>query len=208
METTDSIQGRRSIRKFADRTVTDEQITACLEAARVAPSATNSQPWKLLVVRSDDKRAKLQEAAFGQKHVGTAPVVFVLLGDTKAYRKRLRRGKELMDVGAIDKGTVAVLAKAYASRKKEPEPHLMIMLNCMLAGQNLVLEAQNQGLGTCWVMLMDDAKLSAALELPSHLFPVALIPAGYADQSPAPRPRYSLEEIAADETLDHPWKSN
>lgn len=117
----------------------------------------------------------------------------------------MRRGKELMDVGAIDKDTVAVLAKAYASRKKEPAPELMIMLNCMLAGQNLVLEAFNQGLGTCWVMLMDSEKVASALELPTHLFPVALIPMGHADQSPAPRPRYALEDIAADETVDCPW---
>ncbi len=101
METLDAIAARRSIRSFKPDPVPEALITRCLEAARLAPSSTNSQPWKFVVVRAEAEREALGDASHGQKHVGPAPVTIVVLGDRKAFRKRFRRAKELAEVGAI-----------------------------------------------------------------------------------------------------------
>ncbi len=208
MDTLKVISLRRSIRAFKDTPVAPELITRCLEAARLAPSSTNSQPWKFLVVRSRERREKLMEAAYGQKLIGQAPVVILLLGDTQAYRKRFRTGKELLDVGAIDSDTAAKVAAAYAGRKEEGNGEPAIRANCMIAGQNLILAATDLGLGSCWVMLFKKESIETLFNLPKHLFPIALIPLGFADQQPPPRPRYPLSELAFDEAVDRPWNTD
>ncbi len=75
----------------------------------------------------------------------------------------------------------------------------------MIAIDHLTLAATSLGLGTCWVMLMKPDEVAAALKLPDSMFPVAMIPLGYADEDPPPRPRYALDEIALDEEIEHPW---
>jgi len=207
MDTFDAIFRRRSIRKFKTDPVSPELITRCLEAARCAPSGTNCQPWKFLVVRSAEKRQALMDAAYGQSAFAQAPVVVVLLGDTKAYRKRFRTAQELIAVGALDADAAKKALAAYQEIKRDDEEDgtVGITMNCMLAGQNLILEATDQGLGSCWVMLFKKERVAEIFNLPKTLFPVALIPLGYADQHPLPRPRYPLSEVALDEMPDRPW---
>lgn len=205
MDTFDAISKRRSIRRFKSNPVAPELITRCLEAARLAPSGTNCQPWKFLVVRSAEKRQQIMNAAYGQSMFGQAPVIVILLGDAKAYRKRFRTGQELINVGAIDREGVEKALAAYREMKQAEGDTGVIMVNCVIAGQNLILEATNAGLGSCWVMLFEKGKIGEIFNLPKTLFPVALIPLGYPDQDPPPRPRYSLEDIAFDESADQPW---
>ena len=205
MDTFDAISKRRSIRKFKPDPVPPELITRCLEAARLAPSGTNCQPWKFLVVRDAVKRQQVMDAAFGQPMFGQAPVVIVLLGDTKAYRKRFRTGQELVEVGAVLREDAEKALAAYQEMKQDSDDTGAIRMNCMLAGQSLILEATNLGLGSCWVMLFKRDKISELFELPKNLFPIALIPLGYPDQDPPPRPRYPLGEVAFDETVNQPW---
>ena len=205
METLDAIASRRSIRRFKPDPVPEALITRCLEAARLAPSATNSQPWKFVVVRADNRREKRREAAHGQKHVGRAPVTIVVLGDRKTFRKRFRRAKELAELGAIAAEMPDDIREAYEEYERQSVPDAVITINCMIAAENLMIAAADQGLGTCLVMLFDSEKVTELLELPGSLFPVALIPTGYPNEEPPTRPRYPFEEIAFDEGLDTPW---
>ena len=205
MNVCEAISKRRSIRRFKSEPVTPAQITLCLEAARLAPSGTNCQPWKLLVVRDAGQQQRIAEAAFGQPMFTQAPVVIVLLGDTKAYRKRFRRGKELIEMGALAPEDVEKTAAAYKEVLPAEEDMTAIQTNCMLAGQNLVLAAVEQGLGSCWVGLFKKDRISEMFDLPKHLFPVALIPLGFPDQEPPPRPRYPLAEVAFDGSIAKPW---
>jgi nitroreductase len=205
MNTFDAISKRRSIRQFKSDPVPAEMITRCLEAARLAPSGTNVQPWKILVVRSEERRRAIMAAAFGQPLFEKVPVVIVLLGDTQAYRKRFRTGQELIDVGVLDAEDAKRTLAAYKEMKRSDDDTGAIVMNCMLAGEHLILEATELGLGTCWVMLFRRDQLASELDLPKHLFPVALIPLGYPDQDPPARPRYPLEKIALDDSVEKPW---
>jgi nitroreductase len=206
MDIFEAISKRRSIRKFKPDSISPDRITRCIEAARLAPSGANCQPWKFLVVRSIEKRRQIMDAAYGQPMFGQAPVTVVLLGDVMAYRKRFRTGQELINVGAINQQDAEKTLAAYREMRQTDDDPVAIAINCMIAGQNLVLEALNQGLGSCWVMLFKKETIAEIFSLPRHLIPIALIPLGYPDQDPASRPRYPLEEIAFDDSPDRPWR--
>ncbi len=77
MDFLEVVATRRSIRKFRAEDVTDEDVKAILDAARLAPSANNLQPWKFIIVRNEKKRRLIAQACFGQEFVGEAPVVIV-----------------------------------------------------------------------------------------------------------------------------------
>ena len=106
----DLIKHRRSIRNFQDKPVEREKIMTCLEAARLAPSACNSQPWKFVVVDDGELKNKLCSAAFGSVYsINTfgkkAPVIVAVISDKSKFLARIGgmfRGTEycLLDVGA------------------------------------------------------------------------------------------------------------
>ena len=203
------VRSRRSCREFLDKPVSGKDIETCLEAARLAPSGTNAQPWRFLVVRSPETKAALVEAGFDQPCLRQAPVITALLGDRGVFKKRLRRAKELADVGALSDETLAALEAKYKDKpdaSKEAND-VNIMVNCMLAGEHYVLAAAALGLGCCWVKLYDPEKVSAALKLdPKYNFPVALLPTGHpAGEQPEPRPRYGLSKIAWKDEVERPW---
>jgi nitroreductase len=73
----EAIRERRSVRAFKNLPVEEEKLNLVLEAARLAPSASNRQPWKFVVVQEPSTREDLAKAAFDQKFVAEAPVVIV-----------------------------------------------------------------------------------------------------------------------------------
>ena len=75
MELEKVIRSRESVRDYEDEPVPEEKLERVLEAARLAPSASNRQPWKFVVVKEKSRRQKLAEAANGQAFVGEAPVI-------------------------------------------------------------------------------------------------------------------------------------
>jgi nitroreductase len=77
MEVFEAISKRKSIRKYQNKEVEGEKLDKILESARIAPSAANRQEWKFIVVKNQETRDKLVEAANGQKFVGQAPVTIV-----------------------------------------------------------------------------------------------------------------------------------
>ena len=81
----EAIANRKSVRAFQDKDVTEEMISRLLEAARLAPSASNRQEWRFLVVRDPATRKKLSKAARGQEFVGEAPVVLVCCAETDGH---------------------------------------------------------------------------------------------------------------------------
>lgn len=206
------IRNRRSIREFSDQPVSSKDIETCLEAARLAPSATNAQPWRFLVARRPEVLAALAEAGYDQPCLRSAPVITVLLGDRDVYKKRLRRAKELVDVGALSAETLASIEERYKKRDGGSDAgreanDRFIRANCMLAGEHYVLAAAALDLGCCWVGLFDAEKVAEALKLDAkYNFPVALFPTGRPAGGPIPpRPRYGISDIAWRDEAGRPW---
>ena len=75
MDIKEVIQKRYSCRSYEDTPVPEEKLKSILEAARLAPSASNRQPYKFIIVKNKEKREKLAEAAAGQIFIGEAPII-------------------------------------------------------------------------------------------------------------------------------------
>ena len=171
MDTFEAIYGRRSIRAFVNREVTQTQLMKILDAGRQAPSAGNLQPWELVVVRDSERKMALAEAAFGQYFIAEAPVVVVICAHpARSARRYGRRGIDLYCL----QDTAAFI-------------------------QNMLLASCAIGLGSCWVGAFYEAKAAEAIEAPNDVRPVAIIPIGYPAESPSAPPRRSLEDIVHEE---------
>lgn len=85
MDVIDAVKQRYSVRSYEDAKVEEEKINSVLEAARLAPSASNRQEWRFVVVRDSGTREKLSEAARGQKFVAEAPVVVACCAETDGH---------------------------------------------------------------------------------------------------------------------------
>lgn len=197
MEVLEAIRRRRSIRRFEDRPVPEECIREILEAARLAPSASNLQSWKFKVVTDPEVRKSLRQAAFDQKFVERAPVVIVACTDLSAFGERTKRMLELLSSGAVKPSPEILLRYLRRERDAEMEERNLInaCINVSIAVQNMVLAATSLGLGTCWVRAFDAQMVAEILSLPPECPPLVLLPLGYPREDPEPRSRKSLSEI-------------
>jgi nitroreductase len=202
LTTKEAIEKRRSIRKFKPDPVPDEHITTLLDAARLAPSGCNAQPWRFKVVRDNEIKRKLAHAAYDQSFLAQAPVVLVCCADVEGYLKGTVSGiQDLGQTGAIDDRIVKILLR----RTSQMDTQMKIMskeqlgarmaFNVAIAVEHMVLRALDFGLGTCWVRLIDEQKVRELFGWDDNLYVVALLPVGYPDESPLPRKRLPLEEL-------------
>lgn len=199
-----AIRQRRSIRSFTDKPVPDDIIRELLEAARLAPSASNRQPWRFIVVTDPKERAKLRRICWDQAFIEQAPVVFVCCADLTAYAQpsRLKRSQEFIDYGVNETLSGRFADPEFrAALLKMPDPDLGIFVaaavaNVYIAVEHMVLTATTLGLGSCWVgALGDEGEINAMFGLPKTTVVVAVLPVGYPAVTPPPRPRISLSEI-------------
>ena len=202
MDVSEAIRTRRSIRKFKLDQIPDEKINLLLESARLAPSGTNTQPWRFIVVRDDGTKTKLQRAAHNQRHVKRAPVIIVCCADMKAFKKFPVRVDELIESGALPERTREVFIP-YIKKGMDTVTKDALMVaaaaNVAIAIEHIVLQAVEIGLGTCWVRWYEDEKVKEILDMPEHVEVMALLPVGIPDEDPSPRPRLSLDKIVFSE---------
>ncbi len=199
MNVKEAISNRRSIRRFKPDTVPDELILQLLESARLAPSGSNTQPWRFIIVKDAETRQKLQSASYNQRHVGQAPVIIACCADIKAFGEFPERVEELIAVGALPEKTREVFVPSLkkGGMSADIKWHLLIAAtgNTDIAIEHIVLHAVELGLGTCWVRWFDDNKVKEILEIPKNIEIIALLPVGYPAEEPPQRPRFSLEKI-------------
>lgn len=77
MEFYNVIKTRRSVRRFLKKTVPDDVLKRVLEAARIAPSGNNRQPWRFVIVKDEQRKKRIARACYEQDFVAQAPVVIV-----------------------------------------------------------------------------------------------------------------------------------
>jgi len=200
-----AIKKRRSIRKFIPDDVQEDMVNQMLEAARLAPSASNRQPWRFLVVRDREIRKQLSRICLGQRFIEEAPVVIVCFGDFERYSDAARKKRRQE---SVDSGVASTASGRFAdpefityiySLPVPPREQLVtpVVANTYIAIEHLVLMATALGLSTCWVGGFEDpAEINRLFGLNDTLLPVAVIPVGYAaGQIPPPRSRLPFEEI-------------
>jgi len=194
----EAIQKRISVRKYQPHPVPNEVIQQLLEAARLAPSSCNVQPWRFVVVQDAAMRAKVARATVCQRAVSEAPITIGCCADLSAYKKEEKsRLQELLHLQAIGEDTYQEASKIL-SRRDRLELRAFVTrawLDVGIAIEHIVLVAAALGLGTCWVQFFDPKEMAEVLGLPDDFIVIALLTVGYPAEHPVPRPRKGLEEI-------------
>jgi len=179
VEVMEAIRKRRSIRAYKPTPVDQKTLDMILEAGRLAPSWANTQTWRFVVVRDSKAKAELADNASnpGSRNntvLKQAPVVIAACAELN--RAGIREGKPVTD------------KEGY-----------WYMFDSGLALQNMVLEAQELGIGTLYIGAFDAKKAGVVLGVPEGYACVALLPLGYADEQPEARTRKALSEIVFSE---------
>jgi len=173
METAKAIFGRRSIRRYKDTPVSEEQVRELLLAAAHAPSWTNSQPSRYYVAMGDARDAvagMLPE--FNKKNVENAPVLIVttVVKGTSGYGKDGSARTHLGDgFTHFDNG---------------------------LRVQNICLRAVEMGLGTLIMGIYNESEIREYFAIDDTQEIVCVLSVGWPDIEPEARPRLSVDEIA------------
>lgn len=126
MELMEVIRKRESVRSYEDKPVPEDKLIKVLEAARLAPSASNRQRWKFIVVRDAERRRQLSRATGGQPHVAQAPVViaavstmpeYIMRCEVPAYPVDLAIAVDHMTLTAVDEGLGTCWVGAFSQDK-------------------------------------------------------------------------------------------
>lgn len=116
MELMEAIRTRRSVRSYLDRDVEEDKLLRVMEAARLAPSASNRQNWRFVVVKDFSAKKKLSVAARGQSFVAEAPVVIATCGTDTNYVMTCGQAAYTVDVTiAVDHMTLAAAAEGLGT---------------------------------------------------------------------------------------------
>ncbi len=199
------IQDRRSIRDYTPEPVSDQDLQKILEAARLAPSGENAQPWRYVVVRDPATRKKLGAlAGGGSGRRFTAEFVtkkmqerFVSLEDEakkKAAFEKLTSGK-----------VSAFLADAPVCLVVCGKKDVWDMpFDTSAAIENILLMVTALNLGACWVIapcidIRDEERIKGLLGIPEGFKAVSIISIGHPTRPHRPRPRMALKELVFDE---------
>lgn len=197
MELLEAMKARRSIRKFKADPIPEALVTQLIQAAQLAPSGSNIQPTRFIVIKSDAVRAQLSEAT-PLPFVSQAPLVLACCIDLESLGGMSTRARELKEARAfVDTPLDKMDLESYAKRKPmDPAvAEAYLRLNAAIALDHLTLRAVDLGLGTCWVMMFNQEKVKEILGLGENYNVVALLPIGYPDQKPKARPRIELSQI-------------
>ncbi len=200
----DAIQGRKSIRRFKQTSVRDEDIKKILDAGRLAPSANNTQPWSFIVVKN---QTVLKQMADATRQMIDRMIPYAenekqaqrLLAYKSTYYTFFENAPVLIAVLMVgyDAGTDRLLARMGYSpediKRLRPLPGLQ---SVSAAVENMLLAIHALGYGSCWMTgpIVAQEAFERILGFSREKSIVALLPIGTPDESPPARPRKPLEE--------------
>jgi len=116
MDVYEAIRTRKSVRSYLDKPVEDEKLHRILEAVRLAPSASNRQEWRFVVVRDEQKKRRIAEEAAGQSFIAEASVVLACCAETDHHTMRCGLECHPIDVAiAVDHLTLAAAAEGLGT---------------------------------------------------------------------------------------------
>jgi len=183
MNTLEAISQRRSIRRFKDTPISDEVIIKILNAGIQAPSGKNRQPWRFIVVKEDkrpDMIRIMRESIAKVKEQG---------GDT---------GSSERTTNSMEKAPITIFIFNPYAENTQDQGHKSSVVDVQSTGaaiQNMLLSAQELGIGTLWICDVFYAYREFCSWLGETHEMIAAVSFGYPDESPNARPRMPLEEV-------------
>lgn len=174
MEVSEAIRTRRSIRVYEDKPVEEEKLRKVLEAARLAPSAGNRQPWRFIVVTDPKVKEELRLTKEKLRPPPKEPPPMPSRGPPRGPPRDPIRSAPVIIVGC------ALPNESFPGTN-------FWKIDVAIALQNLVLAAWEQGLGTCWIgVFHEEEEVKKVLGLPKEARVVAMIALGYPAEKKEP----------------------
>lgn len=169
------IKGRQSDRKYSNRAIEQEKLDRIIEAGRLAPSACNAQPWKFIIVNDPLLVAKVAEAASApllgmNTFVVQAPVQIVIVREKPNLTSKIGASIKDKDYSLIDIG---------------------------IASENICLQAEAEGLGSCMLGWFDEPKVKKLLGVPGGKRVELIISIGYSLSTKREKRRKPPEETVS-----------
>jgi nitroreductase len=164
---------RRSVRNFRIKNVTEDNLYYMIDAARWAPSASNLQPWRFVIVREAENKKKVARACYEQDWLERAPVLIVVCSLTSVIEEQFPKHGKLF-------------AKQSVSA----------------AIQNMLLAAEERRLSTCWAGISSANKIIKALRIADGVEVHAVIGVGYSITKETPPPRIHVADLLSFEQWD------
>lgn len=179
-DTISLLMNHRSIRKYSDRPVSEEQLRTVVAAGQMASTSSNVQAYSVIAVTSREKKQRLAALAGNQSYIVECPVFLVWCAD-------LYRLKKSAEAHVVDQETY----------EDSTENFIVATVDAALAAQNAAIAAESLGLGIVYIggVRNSIAEFSEALELPELVYPVFGMCLGYPDQEPGLRPRLPVEAV-------------
>ncbi|MBI5249914.1 MAG: nitroreductase family protein [Desulfomonile tiedjei] len=172
----DIVARRRSIRKYKNDPVPKNLVLKVVEAARLAPSASNRQPWRFYIVDDEISKERLRQSqGVKQPFVLEAPVCVVCCADMSVYSTAETESaiKGLVDSGDLDPNGLDGYWAWWNQVAQGPDLARLAFLDVGIAVEHMALAATAYGLGTCWMRRIDPEAIAKALSLPKDYAVIA-----------------------------------
>lgn len=191
---TEAIQTRRSIRKFVQEPMNQDDLREILSLASLAPTANNVQPTRFAVIQNPELQEKLQAAAYNQSQVTSAPAVIVVYSDMEDV---LQNAEETVHPGM---GEEQITARAAGLRKNFEGQDVAQRGQWGLTQANIafgfvMLAARGLGYDTVPMLGFDPEKVRELLGLPAHVQFAGMLPVGKRAEEGFPHHRHSVDRI-------------
>ncbi|GAA0375274.1 nitroreductase family protein [Bacillus horti] len=194
------IRERQSIRQYDPSvSISEDELKEIIGEAILAPSSSNLQPWRFVVVTDPDVKQKLFPIAYNQKQVLDAAATLILLGDTEAYHN----ADKIYSL-AVKNGMPQEVKDSYVPRLLEMYPNMdretargVALIDGGLVAMQFMLAAKAHGYDTVPMGGFSAEQLVEAFDIPSHYVPVMLISVGKADGAGFPKTRLSVDEVTS-----------
>lgn len=192
------IRERQSVRSYDPNwQISEEELKEMIGEAILAPSSSNLQPWRFLVIQDQALKEKLLPIANGQKQVVESSATIVLLGDLQAYKQA-----DTIYDRAVEAGMPVEFRNSYVPRLVEHYSNLssegargIALIDGGLVAMQLMLVAKARGYDTVPMGGFSPEKLVEEFNIPDQYVPVMLISVGKAIAPGFPKSRLSVDEV-------------
>ncbi|WP_119674979.1 nitroreductase family protein [Deinococcus sp. RM] len=190
----EAIETRRSIRKYVQEPINQDDLHEILRLASLAPSAWNAQTWRFAVVQDAAIKQQLQDAAYGQGQITNAPAVIVVYSDME---DTLATVEETAHPGMGEAGRTGQRNTFDGVFGAQPvaQRGQWGLSQANIAFGFLMLAARGLGYDTVPMLGFDPAKVKEILGLPEHVQFAGLLPVGKRAEDGFPHHRHSVERI-------------
>jgi nitroreductase len=195
MTVREAAEFRRSVHTFVGQEAPEGDLREILRLTRLAPSPDNCQPWRFVVIRDPDLRARILPAALNQRQVASAPALIVLYTDMEDV---LANVDELIHPGLDEAGRASVrtdFTRRFGAQSKKARGNYAHGLAYIALGY-LLLAAESMGYQTSPMLDFKPDEMKKVLGLPAHVTIPALVGIGKGAEPGVPHHRHSVERIA------------